>query len=250
MLLLDLIASFSDALDMIDTPDMLKRALSSICHEADFAFFAITDHADFSTPRSDLVHIHNYPADFAAFHDSQGLGAYDPVHRLSQLRGSGFLWSRLPELLPHITGGDRAVFARAEAAGIGPGYTRPFHVPGRRSGSSSFAMRAGQTFPRSRIAIAEALGAFAFEGACGLTRPREPGWIREGWFTPRERQIVTWLGHGESEKEIGRRLRISPATVNDHLKHARARFGIRKSSLLIVCALLTGAIGYGELLSD
>ncbi len=249
MMLLDLIAGFSDALDMFDTQDMLARGLSSICRQAGFAFFAISDHGDFTSPRDDLVHIHNYPADFASFHDRQGLGSRDPVHRMSQLRGSGFLWSRLPALLP-MSDDDRDVFARAEAAGIGPGYTRPFHVPGRRSGSSSFAMGAGIPFPRSLIAIAEALGAFAFEAASTMVRPREPSWIRQGWLTPRERQIVTWLGHGQSEKEIGRRLGISPVTVNDHLKHARARFGVRKSSLLVVCALLTGAIGYGELLSD
>jgi len=249
MLLLDLIAGFSEAPYMFDTQDMLSGALSSICRQADFSFFAICDHGDFANPREDLVHIHNYPADFAAFHDSQGLGARDPVHRMSQLRGSGFLWSRLPELLP-MNDEDRDVFARAEAAGIGPGYTRPFHVPGRRSGSSSFAMSAGLPFPRNRITIAEALGAFAFEAASTMVRPREPSWIRQGWLTPRERQIVTWLGHGQSEKEIGRRLGISPVTVNDHLKHARSRFGVRKSSLLVVCALLTGAIGYSELLSD
>jgi DNA-binding CsgD family transcriptional regulator len=61
---------------------------------------------------------------------------------------------------------------------------------------------------------------------------------------------VIGLGHGMSEKEVARRLEIAPATVNDHLKHARARFGVRKSSLLIVCGLLTGAIGYSELLTD
>ena len=38
----------------------------------------------------------------------------------------------------------------------------------------------------------------------------------------------------------GRRLGISPVTVNDYLKRARSRFGACKSSLLIVCALLTG----------
>jgi DNA-binding CsgD family transcriptional regulator len=105
-------------------------------------------------------------------------------------------------------------------------------------------------FSGSALSGNQHLGAFAFEAARTAGSVREPSWLRQGWLTPRERQIVTWLGHGESEKEIGRRLRISPVTVNDHLKHARARFGVHKSSLLVICALLTGAIGYGELLSD
>jgi LuxR family quorum-sensing system transcriptional regulator CciR len=249
MLLLDLIGSFADALDMFDSQEALASAVSTLSSKAGFAFFAISHHADFASAPADLIHLHNYPADFAGYHDRDGLGVRDPVHRASQLRGSGFLWSALPGLLQQLTSEDRLVLARAEAAGIGPGYTRPFHVPGERSGSSSFAMRTGADFPKSRIAIAEALGAFAFEAARSFSRRRNPAWIRQGWLTERERQIVIWLGHGMGEKEVARRLSISPSTVNDHLKHARAKFGIHKSSLLVVCALLTGAIGYSELLT-
>jgi len=250
MLLLDLIGSFSDALDVFDSQEALFRALSSICRQAGFTYFAISHHGDFAQARPDLVHLHNYPPAFAGFHDGSGLGVRDPVHRASQLRGSGFLWSTLPDLLNHLTADDIDVLERAEAAGIGPGYTRPFHVPGERSGSASFAMTSGMVFPKSRIAIAEALGAFAFEAGRALTERQDPAWIRQGWLTDRERQIVMLLGHGKGEKEIARRLEISPTTVNDHLKHARARYGIHKSSLLIVCALLTGSISYSELLTD
>jgi DNA-binding CsgD family transcriptional regulator len=249
MLLLDLIGNFADALDMFDSQEALASAVSALSSKAGFAHFAITHHGDFAGP-TDLIHLHNYPTDFAGYHDREGFGVRDPVHRASQLRGSGFPWSALPGLLRQMTDEDRRVLERADAAGIGPGYTRPFHVPGERSGSSSFAVKKGSDFPKNRIAIAEALGGFAFEAARSFARRRDPTWIRQGWLTARERQIVIGLGHGMSEKEVARLLEIAPTTVNDHLKHARARFGVRKSSLLIVCGLLTGAIGYSELLTD
>ncbi|WP_119036453.1 autoinducer binding domain-containing protein [Hephaestia caeni] len=39
--------------------------------------------------------------------------------------------------------------AMARDAGIGDGYTVPYHVPGERSGSCSFAVDLGERFPRS-----------------------------------------------------------------------------------------------------
>lgn len=235
---------------MFDTQESLFSAISAISAQAGFSYFALSHHGDFTSARPELIHLHNYPPAFAAFHDSGGLGMRDPVHRASQLRGSGFLWSALPDLLHQLTDDDRLILAQAEAAGIGPGYTRPFHVPGERSGSTSFAVRRGLAFSKCQIPIAEALGAFAFEAARALSGRRDRVWLSQGWLTDRERQIVIWLGHGKGEKEIARRLGISHTTVNDHLKHARARYGVHKSSLLIICALLTGAIGFSELLTD
>lgn len=249
MLLLDLITSFYDAIDLFDSHDTLVDTLSSICHQAGFTYFAISHHGDFADAGPNLIRMHNYPSEFAAYHDAQGLGLRDPVHRMSQLRGCGFLWYALPGLLPNFGSADERVLARARRSGIGEGYTKPFHVPGERSGSCSFAVSPGLTFPRHQIPLAEALGSFTFEAARTLSNRSRHTALRSGWLTERERQIVMWLGHGKELKEIARILRISPNTVNDHLKHARARYGVHKSSLLVVCALLTGSITYSELLA-
>jgi len=249
MLALDLVSGFHDAIDLFDSLETLHQALAAICEQAGFAYFAVTHHGDVSEAGSGLIRLHNYPADFAAYHERHRLGARDPVHRVSQLRGSGFSWSALPHLLPHFNADDAQVLSRAHSAGIGEGYTKPFHVPGERSGSCSFAVRPGAAFPRHRIPLAEALGSFVFEAARNLNARAHPPKPQHAWLTEREREIVVWLGHGKALKEIARILRISPETVNDHLKHARARFGVRKSSLLVVCALLSGSITYSELLT-
>lgn len=263
MLLLNLINNFYDAIDLFNSHDTLIEAISQICKIAGFDYFAIMQHAHLDASRADVLRIHNYPPDFAAYHEAQGLGVRDPVHRASQLRGTGFGWSGLSRLLS-LTKSDHHVLDMARSAGIGDGYTVPFHVPGERSGSCSFAVRSDGSFPHLYIPLAQSLGSFAFEAALNLQRlsaqslgsqrlilpiGRARARIRLAPLTEREREIVVWLGHGKQEKEIARILGISPSTVNDHLKHARARCGVRKSALLVVCALLTGSITYNELLA-
>ena len=245
--LLDLVGDFHEAIDLIETPEMLSSHLEILCGFAGIRYFAVTHHVSFSRSQAAGIHLHNYPVHFARFHDQQGLGVRDPVHRTSQLRGAGFFWSELPRLIA-LTTDDYAVLDRAEQAGIGPGYTVPIHVPGEFSGSCSFAMSKGLVFPRNLLAIVQALGAFAFEAARHLQIAPETRRVCQGRLTERERQIVVSIGQGKAEKQIARLLGISPSTVNDHLKHARLRCGVHKSSMLVYCGLLSGSITYSELI--
>ena len=169
MLLLNLINNFYDAIDLFDSHDMLTEAIRQICKLAGFDYFAIVHHAHVDPSRADLLRIHNYPPDFAAYHEAQGLGASDPVHRASQLRGTGFSWSKLSRLL-RLTKSDHHVLDMARRGGIGDGYTVPFHLPGECSGSCSFAVRPDRCFPHIYIPLAQSLGSFAFEAALNLQR--------------------------------------------------------------------------------
>jgi LuxR family quorum-sensing system transcriptional regulator CciR len=183
------------------------------------------------------------------YHDEQGLGVRDPVHRLSQLRTAGFPWSALPSLLPDYGPADERVLAHARRAGVVDGYTVPFHAPGERSGSCSFAVGPGQTFPRHLIPLLESLGSFASQAARLLREPGPRFRLKTAKLTPRQHEIVVLLGHGMPLKQIARVLDISPDTVNDHLRIARANFGVHKSTLLLVCGLVSGSITYSELLA-
>jgi DNA-binding CsgD family transcriptional regulator len=65
------------------------------------------------------------------------------------------------------------------------------------------------TFQEASVAqVAEAVGL-----ACGLT--------------PREREVMDHLVHGEQAKRIARRLDLSVLTVNDHLRSVYRKCGVR-----------------------
>lgn len=53
-------------------------------------------------------------------------------------------------------------------------------------------------------------------------------------FTKRERQIVDMLSRGLSEKEIADGFNISSATVNNHMRNMREKFGVNKNTELIL----------------
>ncbi len=52
-------------------------------------------------------------------------------------------------------------------------------------------------------------------------------------LTPRERQVLEQVAAGSSNKEVGRRLRISPRTVEVHRAHIMDKLGARNAADLV-----------------
>ena len=53
-------------------------------------------------------------------------------------------------------------------------------------------------------------------------------------FSNREREIADLLARGFTEKEIAAKLNISAATVNNHTRNIREKFGLSKNSEIIL----------------
>lgn len=52
-------------------------------------------------------------------------------------------------------------------------------------------------------------------------------------FSDREIEVADLLARGYTEKEIAEKLFISSATVNNHTRHIREKFGLKKNSEII-----------------
>jgi DNA-binding CsgD family transcriptional regulator len=52
-------------------------------------------------------------------------------------------------------------------------------------------------------------------------------------LTPREREVAALIADGASNKEAGRRLGISPRTVELHRAHAMEKLGARSAADLV-----------------
>ena len=244
-----MVADFYDVMELIDTPERLSQLITGFCNAAGISYFALTHHIDLNETPNGAVHINNYPREFAQYYYRNGLMIRDPVHRVSQLRGAGFMWSALPSLI-ELTTADTQFLQEASQAGLIEGYTVPVHIPGEHTGSCSFAVSENLVFPRECIPLLEALGRFSLDVARRLARPPSIHSKVGQHLTQREREIVILLGQGKREKEIARVLGLAPVTINDHLKRARHRFGVRKSMLLVTCGLFTGSITWNDLLDD
>lgn len=225
--------------------DELASALSDVTADLGFRYFALAHHID-PTERCAAVRLHNYPQGWEEFFDKQKLGASDPVHRASHRTSVGFAWTQLPDLIT-LTDEDRQVLELARRNGIGEGFTIPAHVPGEAHGSCSFATAAGDPLRAEHLALAQLVGAFAFEAARRLWRSRSsPAAMPR--LTERQRECVIWAARGKSDWEIAHILGVSPETVVQHLKQARERYGVGKRTLLAVHALFDGTIAFIDVL--
>ncbi|MEV4075532.1 response regulator [Nonomuraea fuscirosea] len=61
-------------------------------------------------------------------------------------------------------------------------------------------------------------------------------------LTEREREVLTLVGHGLSNQEIGAELFLSPATARTHVSRAMTKLGARDRAQLVVIAYRTGLV--------
>jgi LuxR family quorum-sensing system transcriptional regulator CciR len=236
-------AFVKDIRELTDEED-LAQAIGDVTGELGLRYFALAHHVDVRRS-SNAIRLHNYPPGWGEWFEDQQLGASDPVRRASNLTSIGFSWSDLDRMLT-LTQADRRVLDAARREGIGDGFTVPAHVPGEAHGSCSFACASGNALPGDVLPLLQLIGGFAFEAARRLRRQRL--FPAPAPLTERQRECVMWAARGKSDWEISRILGISHATVVEHLRHARERYGVAKRTLVAVHALFDGTIGFLDVL--
>jgi DNA-binding NarL/FixJ family response regulator len=80
------------------------------------------------------------------------------------------------------------------------------------------------------------------------SRPAQPASDpqRLAALTDREREVLTLVGGGLSNEEIGQRLFMSPATAKTHVSRAMAKLGARDRAQLVVAAYEGGLVTPGQ----
>lgn len=243
----DRLDAYVTQLSKLESQADLTGTLEQISKEMRFGFFALTHHTDIRRAPQPAIRLDNYPPEWVAYFDEQGLGPCDPVHRACHVTSVGFAWSQLPRMIP-LTARDREVLALAGGSGLGDGFTIPAHVPGEANGSCSFAVPAGCAMPAQYLPLAQVVGAFAFEAARKLWRVRSVTAVPRP-LTDRQRDCVLWAARGKSDWEIACILGISDQTVSQHLKQARERYGVSNRTMLAVGALFDGSISFTDVLA-
>jgi LuxR family quorum-sensing system transcriptional regulator CciR len=234
MELLTAAAEFAASMSAVVSADSLSDALALACERMGVRYFALSHHVDFAHA-PDAVRIHNYPDGWQQWYDAKRLALSDPIHRASHFTAMGFYWQDVAKIIP-LSAADRRLLVRGREIGLGDGVTVPAHVPGEARGSCTFVSRAGTELPADTLPWAQAIGMCAFEVARRLhRRSRNQAQPRT---SERQRQCIALAGRGQSNRVIAGELGIGEQSVNEHLREARARFGVSTRTELVVCLLV------------
>jgi len=240
------VGAFVNDVNSVGTEADLKAVLGRISKELGFTHFALSHHVDLRKSSEPAIRIHNYPDDWERYYDRQHIGQADPVHRACQTTAVGFTWSQLPRMIP-LTRRDHRLLEAAAKQGLGEGFTVPAHVPGEVNGSCSFATTRGRPLQAEQLATAQLVGAFAFEAARRLAKREHQNLSDPARFSERERDCLIWVARGKSDSEIATILGISPETVHQYMKQARANYDAVSRSQLVAHALFSGTITFMDI---
>ena len=84
-------------------------------------------------------------------------------------------------------------------------------------------------------------------GASGAFGAKAPAIHRDlTALTPREREVLTLMGHGRSNAELAETLTLSEATVKTHVARIFAKLGLRDRAQAVVLAYETGLVTPGD----
>ncbi len=221
----------------------LRALLEEATRELGFRYFALLHHGSLAEGSRDLIRIDNYPADWEEELLETRLFESDPVHAASVRTNVGFVWDDLGELV-RLTSLHRSILSRGRRFGIGDGFTVPANVPGEPSGSCSFARWPGREISKASYRCAEAIGAHAFYVARRIHGyPRTQG---RPHLSRRERECVRLVASGKTDWEIAVILGLSPETVHQYVKRARAAYDVVSRTQLTVLGLRDGWINYED----
>jgi len=238
-----LIEDFQDEARKCTSSDDLRALLADAARELGFRYFALLHHNSLNEGRANLIRVDNYPADWESELLKKVVSVSDPIHQASLRTNVGFAWGDLGQLIP-LHCAHMAILRRGRYFGIADGFTIPANVPGEPSGSCSFAGPIMRQFSNSRLHTAELIGAHAFHAA-----RRIRGYFRSParpHLSRRERECLRLVAAGKTDWEIAAILGLSPETVHQYVKRARAAYDVVSRTQLIVHGLRDAWISYDD----
>lgn len=211
-------------------------------------FYALTSHVTTPTQPRTIVSMLNYPDDWVAFWWSKGLARYDPIFAACFQRLSPFLWD---ELLPTLTltPKQQQLMASCAAVGVAHGFTVPLHVSGLAPASFTVIPEDGVRFEGLDTQFYfQMLASYGYAAAIRILG-YERADIRRPWkqLTASERACLELAGQGQTDKEIARRLALSPDTVGAYFKSIRHKLKVRSRSQALIVAISRGEISFDNL---
>lgn len=129
---------------------------------------------------------------------------------------------------------------RVALVGVAQSCDSPCAIAAFRAGARSIVPRNADPLVFARMLATATDGGTLITPALQSRLLDDPGGI--DILTPREREIVVGVSHGQQSRELAAQLGVAESTVKTHLNHIYLKLGIRRKVDLTLFALRTGLL--------
>lgn len=192
-------------------------------------------------PRDDFLILSSMPEDYSDRYIREEMFRHAPMTRWARDNVGAMSWGWVSANKSSLNQSELAVLSFNQAFDVTAGYTIAFHDPvTRHKGAIALAARAGlsQTQVDSiwgrygdEINVINQVAHLKF-GTLPLPRSQQS-------LSPRQREVLEWVGDGKTTQDIATILDLTPATIEKHLRRARDTLSVettaqavRKASVL------------------
>ena len=189
----------------------------------DRALYGFTRHGvSYGQSTDDFLILSNHSTDYLEYFVDRGMYFHAPMVRWSLENVGACSWGWMAEHVGSLTQEEKRVLDFNRRHGIVAGYSISFKdVSPRSKGAIGLVARSGMT-------QAEVDGVWADHGRDILVmnqiahlRITTLPFIGRKTLTPRQREVLEWVGDGKTTQDIATILGVSLATVEKHLRLAR-----------------------------
>ncbi|WP_300550903.1 LuxR family transcriptional regulator [Roseovarius sp.] len=194
----------------------------------------------------DFVILTNHSNEYTDVFIGEGLYFHAPMVRWALENDGACSWSRLTELNDSgaMTPEERKVYEFNRAQNLSAGYSISFKsLSPRTKGAIALTARPGLT----QCEIDEMWGRLG-EGILALNNLAHlrilslPYTPPGRGLTPRQREVLAWVGDGKTVQDIALLVGLTPATVEKHLRLARAALNVETTAQAVLKAAFQNQI--------
>ena len=242
---LEIAASFVEDAQRIPSLTSLVWKFQAALQNLGFQYYACGSHVDPLHPESAWMLL-NYPQSWVEIYSERQLHKIDPVFLRAERAFDAFHW-KADDFRRSASHAQQRMLREAHRFGIGRGFTIPIHAPlhASRLRGSCTIISDSNTLSSAHYMGAQLMANALFAATIRLKRlsPAPPPPTR---LTRRQQQCLQLLADGNSEPLIARRLHLSPRTVRRHFEEAQLRLNSRSRSQLLLQALTSDQISFGN----
>lgn len=221
--------------------DGLTLRFQSSLEQLGFRYFACGAHVDPLNPYH-AVMLFNYPRVWIEAYSERQMQCIDPVLLHANRTIHPFRWDD-PTFLAKMRKPQRDMLVEAQRFGLTHGYTIPIHSPpGSRLAYGSCSVVSDVPSLHSHCYLAAQLMAgYLFEAATRLLKS-QPCDDPRPQLPLRERECLSLVACGKTDREIAKLLAIDITTVHNHVESAKRRLSAGTRVQAVVQAIATEQI--------